>query len=433
MARPAERRFLRSQPRCHLALVGWLLLAWLLPQQPVSAGLVVEPVAATAARQAMATLEVADRQALLRRLIEAEASLERQRRTIAEERQATAERLGRLEGEHAHLEAGGKALAGIIAEQRQEVLVRERRLAGLLAEIVQLSRDDGGDRHRLAQLQAVAAGLARPFADAKAALASSEAEAVALAADAGHRQREAAAARLDLAALTRQGGRLAAALSRTRQAATMAAMRAEASRQTVALSAHRRNLAEAVRGLDGLRPAAAVAGRHVQTAAAIERLEGPGLAARAAIASPSLPRVAPLGSAAFTVAAAGAELIPVAGVVVGRFGEGKRPLYDRGITIEVDDRRLVRAPRGGEVVFAGPYAGFGLLLIIDHGGEYHTLLSGLSRLVVDEGWSVQTGQMVGTLEPDPGDLGRLYVELRRSGVPVDPLSWFASGQHKVRS
>ncbi len=124
---------------------------------------------------------------------------------------------------------------------------------------------------------------------------------------------------------------------------------------------------------------------------------------------------------------------PVAGAVVGRFGEGQKPPFDRGLTIEVEDRRLVRAPRDGRVVFARGYDGFGLLLIIDHGDEYHSLLSGLSRFVVHEGWAVRAGQMVGTIEPGKDAVGRLYVELRRSGIPVDPLTWFAAGQDKVRS
>jgi len=127
------------------------------------------------------------------------------------------------------------------------------------------------------------------------------------------------------------------------------------------------------------------------------------------------------------------HVVPVAGAVVSRFGEGQKPPFDRGLTIEVEDRRLVRAPRDGRVVFADTYEGFGLLLIIDHGNEYHSLLSGLSRFVVHEGWLVRAGQMVGTLEPADQAAGRLYIELRRRGVPVDPLTWFAAGQDKVRS
>ena len=111
----------------------------------------------------------------------------------------------------------------------------------------------------------------------------------------------------------------------------------------------------------------------------------------------------------------------------------QKPPFDRGVTIEVDDRRLVRAPRDGRVVFARAYAGFGLLLIIDHGNEYHSLLSGLSHFVVQEGWTVRAGEMVGTLEPGTEGIGRLYLELRRHGIPIDPLAWYAAGQDKVRS
>ena len=71
-------------------------------------------------------------------------------------------------------------------------------------------------------------------------------------------------------------------------------------------------------------------------------------------------------------------------------------------------------------------------MIIEHGDEYHSLLSGLSRLAVPVGASVRAGQMVGTLEPSQNDTAQLYVELRRRGVPVNPLPWLAAGQDKVR-
>jgi murein hydrolase activator len=74
---------------------------------------------------------------------------------------------------------------------------------------------------------------------------------------------------------------------------------------------------------------------------------------------------------------------------------------------------------------------YGLLLIIEHGGGYHSLLSGMSRLTVGVDQWVRAGEPVGAF----GDFGEmqphLYVELRRNGRPVNPLSWLAAGHSKV--
>lgn len=414
------------------AALAVLLAGW--PQWS-AAGLVVEPVSVDAAVElAVTRMEAAHRQATYQRLAAALGRIERERRASTEAREALERELGQLSIDLADLDAAATALMTRAIDERQEVRVLERRLAGLLAEIVQLSRDEGGDHHRLAQLRAVAAGLARPFADAKASLAGSEQEQARLQATINERQRALLAAEAAHAEQASRAGHLDSIAVTLRSSATIAASRASLARQASALSERRVRQASVARGIEALRPTGArLAGSR--PAPSPRRLEPLGLVARAAVPSPSRPglRSFALGEAALASVGVGTELVPVAGVVVGRFREGKRPLYDNGIMIAVDDRRLVRAPRAGEVVFAGRYAGFGLLLIIDHGGEYHSLLSGLSRLVVDKGWKVQAGQMVGTLEPQTGDTDHLYVELRRSGVPVDPLSWFAAGQHKVRS
>jgi len=434
VARPerAPRPGLCAATRLGVLVVG-LSLSTLVPRT-ATAGLLVEPAAAPG--EAVVALRAADWRATRERLVERHHRLERMRLANEAERRLLDRRWRALTAGLGELEAAADDLAGRLETQRREALVLERRLAGLLAEIVQLSRDDAGDRRRLGQLQAVAAGMAAPFAEAKAALLASEAEAAALATAAAQRRQAADAAAAARAALEVRSRELVAAAGAVRLEATEAALRAAWSAEHLALVERRRAAATAARSLGRMRPTALPATQRAAAGLAAgetRRLTAVGLTTRAVIARPRVPAALPFGLGGGVAGIAGGELIPVAGVVVGRFGEERRPLFDRGITIEVDDRRLVRAPRRGEVVFAGPYAGFGLLLIIDHGDGYHSLLSGLSRFVVDRGWMLQAGQMVGVLEPEADGKGRLYVELRRSGVPVDPLSWFAAGQHKVRS
>jgi septal ring factor EnvC (AmiA/AmiB activator) len=102
-----------------------------------------------------------------------------------------------------------------------------------------------------------------------------------------------------------------------------------------------------------------------------------------------------------------------------------------GILLETAVAQTVSAPTAGAVAFAGAFRGFGLLLIIDRGDGYHTLLSGLSRLDVARGATVIAGQAVGAIGVGDGK-ARLYVELRHRGTPVDPAGWLASREDRVR-
>lgn len=124
--------------------------------------------------------------------------------------------------------------------------------------------------------------------------------------------------------------------------------------------------------------------------------------------------------------------LPVRGSIERQFGgddEFGQP--SRGVTVRTRGNAQIVAPREGEVVFAGPFRGYGQLLIIEHGQEYHVLLAGMARIDVSVGDKVMAGEPVGTM----GDAGeaepRLYLELRRKGRPVNPLPWLAAGRTEV--
>jgi murein DD-endopeptidase MepM/ murein hydrolase activator NlpD len=123
---------------------------------------------------------------------------------------------------------------------------------------------------------------------------------------------------------------------------------------------------------------------------------------------------------------------PISGEVTRSFDEeGLGPL-DRGLTFASDLVQPVRTPRAGTIVFAGPFMSFGLLLIVDHGHEYHSLLAGMARLDVRVGDVVVAGQAVGSIAGSEAEPARLYLELRHNGRPVNPLPWLAAREDKVR-
>lgn len=117
---------------------------------------------------------------------------------------------------------------------------------------------------------------------------------------------------------------------------------------------------------------------------------------------------------------------PVAGTVRRRFASpaAARTAPSNGIEIAATEGAPVTAVHEGVVAFAGPFSGFGNLVIVDHGTQAFSLYGDLLDIGVKKGAIVEAGQPLGTVgAPLTGPAG-LYFELRIDGQPVDPLQWF---------
>ncbi len=84
----------------------------------------------------------------------------------------------------------------------------------------------------------------------------------------------------------------------------------------------------------------------------------------------------------------------------------------------------VQAVAAGQVVFADWLRGYGRVVIIDHGDQYHTLAAHLGATTVSVGDEVEAGTEIGTV----GDSGSLrgtvlYFEIRHQGAPINPRDW----------
>jgi septal ring factor EnvC (AmiA/AmiB activator) len=126
-------------------------------------------------------------------------------------------------------------------------------------------------------------------------------------------------------------------------------------------------------------------------------------------------------------------LAPVGGAVVRVFESADATGEKRNaIGLVAPAGGTVVAPFTGRVVYAGPFRDLGVILIIRHGGLYHSVLAGLGRsdLRVDD-W-VLAGEPVGTMPeasdkaPDKVTADVFNLEVRREGRPVDPQPWLAS-------
>jgi septal ring factor EnvC (AmiA/AmiB activator) len=120
---------------------------------------------------------------------------------------------------------------------------------------------------------------------------------------------------------------------------------------------------------------------------------------------------------------------PAAGRITRAFGAADGAATTKGVTFATRPGAEVVAPYAGEILFAGPFKGYGQILIIDHGGGYHSLLAGIDRIESGVGQWVATGEPVGRMRPE--GVPDLYLEFRRQGQPVDPVPWLATHDGKV--
>lgn len=174
-------------------------------------------------------------------------------------------------------------------------------------------------------------------------------------------------------------------------------------------------LAEEARDLDGL-----VA--RLDDVAALRRelaaLPGPVLRpANLAAALPAVPEPVPSSS----IPPPRDFQLPVDGRTLRGFGARRESgLASTGLELAPVAGAQVVAPARGRVAFAGPYRGFGRIVIIEHEGGWTSLVTGLARVDLAVGETVIGGSPMGVAG---GGEAPVTFELRRDGKPVNPLQF----------
>lgn len=124
---------------------------------------------------------------------------------------------------------------------------------------------------------------------------------------------------------------------------------------------------------------------------------------------------------------------PARGPVEVAFGRQVDPRFrtvthHNGIDIRAPAGSAVHAPHHAVVGFAGPFRGYGNLVVLDHGEGYFTLYAHLDLVFVESGQRVGEGERIATV----GETGSLkgpylYFEIRSGQKPLDPAEWLAGG------
>lgn len=123
------------------------------------------------------------------------------------------------------------------------------------------------------------------------------------------------------------------------------------------------------------------------------------------------------------------DLWPVEGRITSSFGWRKNPItnrgkeYHEGIDIAARAGTPVKAAAEGKVILAGYRAGWGRVVVIDHGNGYQTQYAHNSSLLVKVGDQVSKGQVIAKV----GSTGRstgshLDFRIVKDGQYIDPLT-----------
>jgi septal ring factor EnvC (AmiA/AmiB activator) len=213
------------------------------------------------------------------------------------------------------------------------------------------------------------------------------------------------------AALTRRRSELAAIETRQRLAARAAGSNAsrEAER-ALALAEQARDLNALVGEMEG---AAALRARLALLPGPVLR---PGSGSGRGRETPT--SAAPSATAAAASAVPSPYILPVTGRTLAGFGSEQDGTLSQGLTLAPPANAQVVSPAAGRVAYAGPYRGYGQIVIIEHPGGWTSLVTGLARSDVAVGEELVGGAPLGVAGP-----GRptITLELRHQGAPVNPL------------
>lgn len=241
-----------------------------------------------------------------------------------------------------------------------------------------------------------------------------------------------------------RGGRSAAFAGAAAQAIAQDAVSQAASRRRSidSLAADRTRLVDSQEALAARAIALAAEAADLQASLAVDRAERAALVSALAAAErrvaeqrarrtrrvSATPQQASLRAEPISAAQLRPMLTPSRAEIVRSYGARTAGgSQAQGVTIRTAPGATVTAPAAGEVGYAGPFRGYGQILILNVAGGRTLVLTGMETLSAAAGARVSPGQTLGVMSTSSSN-PELYVEVRRNGQPIDPGPWLAAGR-----
>ena len=112
---------------------------------------------------------------------------------------------------------------------------------------------------------------------------------------------------------------------------------------------------------------------------------------------------------------------PANGKIVARFAPSDGT---KGIDIAGSSGQAIYAAAPGKVVYQGSgLRGYGQLIIVKHNVDFLSAYAHCAAIYVQEGSVIKPGQKIAAMGSSGADGVKLHFEIRRRGVPVDPLDY----------
>ena len=124
------------------------------------------------------------------------------------------------------------------------------------------------------------------------------------------------------------------------------------------------------------------------------------------------------------------SLLPATGWISSSFSRSRlHPIHGRamphtGVDIAAPTGTAIRAAAKGRVIRAGRWAGYGLVVEIDHGRGYRTLYAHASELLVQRGAEVERGDLIARVgSTGTATAPHLHYEVVFNGRALNPMNY----------
>ena len=119
-------------------------------------------------------------------------------------------------------------------------------------------------------------------------------------------------------------------------------------------------------------------------------------------------------------------------VILPTFNESKNlpilfqnDLFSKGLFIHGSKDAEVKNIYDGTVVFSDWLRGYGLMILVDHGGGYLSLYANTDQLLRQPFQRVESGEVIAIAgNTDGRSTSGIYFEIRKGGLPIDLTGWF---------